>query len=80
MNKNYLLIAYAIVVVFICTGIGYKIGYSAKHPPVYIYVKYSNSVNKNLVTAFKQAEINAEPRQIEALAKILKDGDIRHVR
>lgn len=27
MNKNYLLAAYALTVIFICTGVGYKLGY-----------------------------------------------------
>lgn len=75
MSKNYLLVAYAILVVIICTLIGCKIGYSMKHPPVYIYVKYNNSVNKNLATAFKQAEIDAGQHQIETLARILKAGE-----
>lgn len=71
MNKNYTHVCYALLILFLCTGLAYKVGYSAKHTPKYIYVQY-NMVRNNLVKVAKECGIDMTKEQQDMMFERLK--------
>ena len=64
-------IACSILIAFILLGAGYKLGYSAKHPNQYIYIKGSE-VNHNLFKVLDDCGIQTDKEQREAIFQRLK--------
>jgi hypothetical protein len=70
MNKN-MFIAYLCLSFIAGSGVFYFVGYSVKHPPQYIYVRYNN-ISNNLIKAMNDCGIQTTKDQQRALFERLK--------
>lgn len=71
MNRTCWLVAFVLAVIFICTGVGYKLGYDSRHPPKYIYVKYG-AISNNLVKVLNDCGVHLDKDQQQAIFERLK--------
>lgn len=66
-------IVYALLVSVIIALSSYSLGYSSKHPAVYVYVKYADH-NASVIKALNAAGVTLTPKQSVVFAKYLKEG------
>jgi len=69
--SNKLVITYVLLVAILSSTIGMAYGYSLKHPPVYVRIKYEDT-QKSLRKAMDDAKITYSDEQYEILTRGLK--------